>query len=229
MTRAPAIVGLGLGLGLAGCGGARAPALDSIGNEAPPSRLRVAFATIDRSPGDDCDSKDLAVRAVDGGRVLLEQVIEGACSGACTPEAEAAGARALAEAQAQVDAGASESLLDYNFIECLRFAAEVGREVDVGGIHVALITGEHPGPHDVPSRYYRLAMIACDSLFLGEEFGSTYTNRWDLAELTVAATHDALIVRAKDDRDVKPVDIYAVSLACREGIRPVETHLATGW
>jgi hypothetical protein len=209
----------------AACGGPRTPAPDPIGNEAPPSGLAIAFATIDREPEHFCDNKDLAVRAVDGGRVVAEHVIAGECTGACTPEAQAAGAQALAEAQAQVDAGASESLLDYNFTDCLHFAAVVGREVEAGGVRVAILVGEHPGPHDVPSRYFRLALIACGALFLGAEFGSTYTNRWQLDDLVVDATRDGLVVRAKDDP--KPIDLYTLSLACAAGDEPVEKVLDT--
>ena len=189
---------------LAGCGGgagARATGpIEHLGpDEAPPGDgLAVVELAGDHVTA--CEGHDLAVRVVATGRARDELIIEGSCSGACTPEEQAEGEAMLAEIEAGIAAGThSESELDYNFTECIFHGVTLGRLEQVAGRSIALLVGESPGPHDISNRYYQIAAEVCGKVFVGDGFGATYTNRWSLDDLTVTAEGSDMVVITVED------------------------------
>jgi hypothetical protein len=167
----------------------------------------------------ECDRHDLAVRLRASGRVMAEQVLDGECAGACTEEAKAEGERTVDRIKQLIESGAaSDSELDYNFTECVFHGADLARFEGVNGRRFALIVGYDAGPHDVPSRWFRLATELCGKTFVGQPFGKTYANRWEAKDLTLVAAPDGVVVKAVDG---SPTEVYRVSFpaGCK---RPLE-------
>jgi len=216
---APAVVALVV---VVACGGSRGgpggPAADPPpGNRAPPPVATALEVTeVERGAEMECAKHDLAIRQLARGEVVAAQAIEGECHGACTPEDKAAGQKALDEANAEVAAGETESVLDYNFTDCYFTGAALARLDTVDGQPTALIAGEHTGPHDIPNRYFRIATLRCGHLFLSEEFGATYANSWNATQLVVAPSPHGLIVTARFVPTAPVQELYRVEfdLAC---------------
>lgn len=152
----------------------------------------------------ECSRHDLALRLVRNGQMVSEAVLEGTCQGACTPEEKQAGEQALADAQARVNAGETASILDYDFTGCTFYGTEHGRVEQAGGRAFVLLSGNTPGPHDVPNAHYRLATTVCDRVFVSQPFGSTYANRWALSELRVTTGSDGAVIVTGSDSDARP-------------------------
>lgn len=167
----------------------------------------------------ECSRHDLALRLVRNGQMVSEAVLEGTCQGACTPEEKEAGEQALAEAQARVDAGETQSILDYDFTGCTFYGTEQGRVEQAGGRAFVLLSGNTPGPHDVPSAHYRLATAVCDRVFVSQPFGSTYANRWALSELQVTTGSDGAVIVTGSDTDTK-VELYRVTFPADDCASP---------
>lgn len=198
---------------LAGCGGGRTSVPASVpGNRAPPAGpAEIVVEIVDRGQEMECSKHDVVIKHVTGTVVVTSETIEGECHGACTPEALAEGQKSLAEAQALVDAGETSSLLDYNFTDCFFIGADLARYEDLPRGRVALITGEVPGPHDVPNRYFRIATLDCDRLFLSETFGATYVNTWNESLLEISATATGVVVHARHEPTDPQTELYRVT------------------
>lgn len=167
----------------------------------------------------ECSRHDLALRLVRGGQLVSEAVLEGACHGACTPEDKAAGEQALAEARAEVEAGETASILDYDFTGCTFHGSDLGRVEQAAGRVFVLLSGHTPGPHDIPNAHYRLATAACDRVFVSQPFGSTYANRWDLSELQVTTAGDGAVIVTGSDGDTR-IELYRVTFPADDCASP---------
>lgn len=213
MRGACSIVVVAMVVVVAGCGGGRTAVPAPVpGNRAPPAGLaEVVVEIVDRGQEMECSKSDLVIKHVAGGATVTSETIEGACHGACTEEAREEGQKSLDEAQALVDAGETASLLDYNFTDCFFLGADLARYEDLPRGQVALITGEVPGPHDVPNRYFRLATLDCDRLFVSDTFGATYANRWNEQALEVSATASVVVVHARLEPTDPPLELYRVT------------------
>jgi len=207
---------------LLGCGGGPArpaPPIEQLGSDEPVARDGLAVVETGAEQLFECARHDLALRVVAGGRLRDEVVLEGECHGACTEEAKAEGAATVAEIEAGIAAGtSSESELDYNFTECVFHGVTFGRTVPAAGEELALLEGETPGPHDIPSRYFRVAAEICGKVFVGEPFGQTYANRWSLADLAVV-TEGAATAVIRVEGEAGPLELYRVTFT---GCDPVE-------
>jgi hypothetical protein len=198
---------------LAGCGGGAARGggpIEHLGpDEAPPGEgLSVVELAGDHVAA--CEGHDLAVRVVATGQTRDELVLEGSCSGACTEQEKAEGEAMLAEIEAGIAAGThSDSELDYNFTECIFHGVRLGRQERAAGRSIAILVGETPGPHDIPSTYFQIAAEVCGKVFVGDGFGSTYTNRWSLDDLAVTTEgSDTVVITVEDDQG--PHEMYRV-------------------
>lgn len=201
---------------LVGCGGGGghrggAGAIEHLGpDETPPGDGLVVIETNQESIMD-CARHDLAVRVASGGQIRDEVLLEGSCQGVCTPEDKAAGEALVAEIEAGIASGdRSESELDYNFTECVFHGVVLGRLEEAAGRTIALLAGETPGPHDIPNTYFHVAAEACGKVFVGESFGSTYSNRWSLTDLKVATEGTDTAVVVVDDEGT-PRELYRVT------------------
>jgi hypothetical protein len=214
----------------AGCGGGAA-ATPSTRTPSPPpppaaETHAVAVEEVPLPAQEECTPHELAIRWRDrDGNLNAEQIIPGDCNGACTPEDKRAGEQALADAEAQVAAGETSSILDYNFTECYPTTAELVRYDDVGGRDVALISGEHRGPHDINNRYFRIGFLDCGKLFLSDDFGSTYANTWSPETVTLVGSERGILATGQ----LTPVDplvpLYKLTLDPRCEDRPGEQIL----
>jgi hypothetical protein len=167
----------------------------------------------------ECKRHDLALRLVRGGQPVAEAVLDGTCKGACTPGEKEAGEQALAEAEARVAAGEITSILDYDFTGCTFYGSELGRVEQAAGRGFVLLSGDTPGPHDVPNAHFRLATALCDRVFVSQPFGSTYANRWALSELQVTTGSDgAVIVTASDG--ASKIELYRVTFPADDCAAP---------
>lgn len=167
----------------------------------------------------ECARHNLALRLVRDGKPVAEAVLDGTCQGACTPEEKEAGEKALADAEARVAAGETESILDYDFTGCTFYGNDFGRAEQAAGRAFALLTGDTPGPHDVPNAHFRLATALCDRVFVSEPFGRTYANRWELSELQVTTGSDGAVIVTASDQDTK-VEIYRVTFPADDCASP---------
>lgn len=198
---------------LAGCGGGAARGggpIEHLGPDEAPPGDGLAVVEINSEQVLDCARHDLAVRVVASGQVRDELVLEGSCSGACTEQEKADGEAMVAEIEAGIAAGThSDSELDYNFTDCMFHGVVLGRQEQAAGRAIAILVGETPGPHDIPNRYFQIAAEVCGKAFLGDGFGSTYTNRWSLEDLTVTTEGDDTMVITVAD-DAGPHEMYRV-------------------
>lgn len=174
---------------LLGCGGTPRPAPPIAHEAGPPDDApadTLAVVEVGHATEMECARHDLALRAVAGGAVRAELVLEGGCVGACTEAEKAAGEATVAEIQAGIAAGThSESELDYDFTGCVFHGVALVRWEEIGGRRFALLFGENPGPHDIPTGYFRLATVLCGNVWLSEEWGATYANRWQPEEVRI--------------------------------------------
>jgi hypothetical protein len=167
----------------------------------------------------ECKRHDLALRLVRGGQLVAEAVLDGTCKGACTPEEKEAGEQALADAKARVAAGETESILDYDFTGCTFYGSQLGRVEQAASRAFVLLSGDTPGPHDVPNAHFLLATAACDRVFVSQPFGSTYANRWELAELQVETGSDGAVIVTASDGDTR-IELYRVTFPADDCAAP---------
>jgi len=167
----------------------------------------------------ECSRHDLALRLVRGGQLVAEAVLDGTCKGACTPEEKEAGEQALADAKTRVAAGETESILDYDFTGCTFYGSQLGRVEQAASRAFVLLSGDTPGPHDVPNAHFLLATAACDRVFVSQPFGSTYANRWDLAELQVKTSSDGAVIVTASDGGTR-IELYRVTFPADDCAAP---------
>ena len=79
----------------------------------------------------------------------------------------------------------------------------------VAGRRLELLVGYHPGPHGIPNRFFQVATELCGKVFVSDELGATYADRWQLDDLRVAAVGDALAITV--DLDGQPWELYRVT------------------
>ncbi len=91
-----------------------------------------------------------------GGQPVAEAVLDGTCKGACTPEAKEAGEQALADAEARVAAGEDREHPRLRFHpRCTFYGSQLGRVEQAASRAFVLLSGDTPGPHDVPNNHFR--------------------------------------------------------------------------
>jgi hypothetical protein len=170
----------------------------------------------------DCARHDLALRVMAGGHVADERIFPGECTGACTPEAKAEGEAQVAEIQARIDAGeGSYGELDYNFTACLFHGVTVSDWEDLAVGEVAVLAGEEPWPHDIPTTYYHLASERCGKVWVSQSFGQTNANTWAPEDLGIAEDNGTVQVLVVDGEQGR--ELYRVSFGEDPCAPPEET------
>jgi ketosteroid isomerase-like protein len=148
-----------------------------------------------------CDADDVTICLLRGKTVLDVEEIPGACVGACSDEAVAAGEQSLAEAEARVEAGETPSILDYDFTGCRSEGVTSSEFREAGGRTWALLEAQETGPHDGTYPTFRLVTALCDALFVSASFGGWPMNL-STSDLVLEASKDRREVSVVVDRDV---------------------------
>jgi hypothetical protein len=207
-------------LAAASCGGKSKP--DTVTKEEPAVPEGLVAEEINEGQEEECARHDLALRVMAGGHVADEKVFPGECTGACTPEAKAEGEAAIAEIQARIDAGeGSEGELDYNFTGCQFYGVTVSDWEDMEVGKIAVLAGEEPGPHDIPTYYYHLATERCGKIWVSQSFGQTYANRWTPEDLGLTEDDGTVQVMVIDGEQGH--ELYRVSFGSDPCDPPEET------